>query len=134
MLKDEVGQRYGRLKVLERAGTKRRGEATWRCLCDCGAETTATGHALRRGEKKSYGCTMRQGLLRHGHAATKTSPRSPTHYSWRSMVRRCENPNQLGFKYWGGKGVTVCERWRVGDGTRSGFRCFSQIWDRGLLG
>ena len=55
---DEVGNRYGRLTVLERAGTKRR-SATWKVLCDCGVETTATSHALRRGEKKSCGCGWR---------------------------------------------------------------------------
>ena len=123
MVKDEVGQRYGRLTVLERSGSKRRA-AAWLCQCDCGARTTVGGDKLRRGETRSCGCGARGGQPVHGHAASKTSPRSPTYYSWRSMVRRCENPNQLGFKYWGGKGVTVCERWRRGDGKRSGFECF----------
>jgi hypothetical protein len=28
------------------------------------------------------------------------------------MIARCTNPNQTGFaKYYGGRGVTVCERW-----------------------
>ena len=37
--------------------------------------------------------------------------RTPTYNSWRSMKERCFNPNHKGFKYWGGRGVTVCERW-----------------------
>jgi hypothetical protein len=57
-LKDEVGRRYFRLVVVERAGVRRR-EATWICKCDCGAETIATGHALRRGWKRSCGCGWR---------------------------------------------------------------------------
>jgi hypothetical protein len=69
MLKDEVGQRFGRLTVIRRNGSKRRA-AAWKCLCDCGAETTATGHALRRGEKKSCGCGWRLAAL---IAATKTA-------------------------------------------------------------
>jgi hypothetical protein len=60
---DEVGRRYGRLTVIERSGTKRR-EATWKCLCECGAQTIATGHALRRGKKRSCGCGWRLATLR----------------------------------------------------------------------
>ncbi len=57
-LKDETGRRHGKLVVLERAGTKK-GAATWKCLCDCGAETIATGRALRWGKRRSCGCGWR---------------------------------------------------------------------------
>ena len=36
---------------------------------------------------------------------------SPEHNSWRSMVKRCTYPKATGFKNWGGRGITVCERW-----------------------
>jgi hypothetical protein len=40
------------------------------------------------------------------------------------MVKRCEYPLHYNFKNYGGLGITVCERWRPGDGKRSGFECF----------
>lgn len=54
-LKDETGKRYGRLLVLERAGTKN-GCATWLCQCDCGNKTIVYGSTLRSGETTSCGC------------------------------------------------------------------------------
>lgn len=56
---DLTGQRFGHLTVLERAGTGKNHQVLWRCVCDCGNETTATTGTLRRGAKKSCGC--RQG-------------------------------------------------------------------------
>lgn len=54
-----VGKRFGRLTVIERAGTHKFGFAIWRCQCDCGNETTATTGALRSGHKGSCGCWAR---------------------------------------------------------------------------
>lgn len=50
---DIAGQRFGKLMVIERAGVTRLGEATWRCKCDCGRETTVQGRNLRNGSTKS---------------------------------------------------------------------------------
>lgn len=35
----------------------------------------------------------------------------PLHSTFTNMLTRCYNPNHPQFKYWGGKGVTVCARW-----------------------
>jgi hypothetical protein len=32
--------------------------------------------------------------------------------TWRGMIERCSNPRHIGFKYYGARGITVCERWR----------------------
>lgn len=56
---DLTGQRFNHLTVIERAGTDRTKQVLWRCVCDCGNETTATTNALRKSRKKSCGC--RQG-------------------------------------------------------------------------
>jgi hypothetical protein len=37
---------------------------------------------------------------------------TPTYFSWRNMRARCYNPNDIGFKNYGGRGITVCKRWR----------------------
>ena len=78
---DMTGKRFERLLVLYRAGTFKR-NATWACLCDCGAETIVTGANLRNGSTGSCGCLNRERNreqskrnIRHGHSrrAKKTS-------------------------------------------------------------
>jgi hypothetical protein len=49
---------------------------------------------------------------RHGHAVGSGTP---TYVSWQTMRRRCVDENHPAYKYYGGKGVSVCERWSVFD-------------------
>lgn len=58
--KDELGNRYGRLVVVERAENSSGGGAHWRCLCDCGTERVVKGNHLRRGLIQSCGCLQRE--------------------------------------------------------------------------
>lgn len=55
---DLTGQRFGRLIVLERAGSLN-GQATWKCQCDCGAFVIVRGSQLRAGRSKSCGCLIK---------------------------------------------------------------------------
>ena len=52
-----------------------------------------------------------QNTLRHGHA--RNGQNSPTYRAWKRMIARCYNPNATGYKYWGGRGIKVCKRWRL---------------------
>jgi len=55
---DLTGQRFGMLTVLRREGSYASGGgATWRCKCDCGKECMGIGSVLRKGDKKSCGCS-----------------------------------------------------------------------------
>lgn len=47
---------------------------------------------------------------RHGHAGN--GKMSPTYRSWRMMCNRCHNPDAEDYEYYGGRGITVCDRWR----------------------
>lgn len=47
---------------------------------------------------------------RHGHVSGRK--RSATHHTWTNMVARCTNPNRPDFKFYGGRGIAVCDRWR----------------------
>lgn len=67
---DLVGQRFGSLIVLERAGSSAAGNATWLCRCDCGGTTTSAGSDLRRGRTKTCGCAAVEATRRR-HAATR---------------------------------------------------------------
>lgn len=67
---DEVGNRYERLTVLERAQNSRRGQAQWLCDCDCGATSIVPGTSLRKGYTKSCGCLrVESRRLPRGEAA-----------------------------------------------------------------
>ena len=52
----------------------------------------------------------RHGNETHGHYSG--GQQSPTYVSWRSLIQRCTNPNKINWKYYGGRGITICKRWR----------------------
>ena len=60
VVKDEIGNRYGKLVVLKRANSIN-GKAAWLCKCDCGNETIVSGSDLRSGKVKSCGCLQSWG-------------------------------------------------------------------------
>jgi hypothetical protein len=99
---DMAGRVFGKLTVLRRAPREPGpGPAVWVCLCECGTVTTATGGNLRKGRAFSCGCVRRK----HGMAG------SPTWVSWRSMRDRCLNVRNPGYANYGGRGITIAERW-----------------------
>ncbi len=60
------GQQFGRLTVLERAGTSCSGNVLWRCLCSCGNELTTVGSSLFNGSTQSCGCRHTEARRRNG--------------------------------------------------------------------
>ena len=110
---DETGNRYGRLTVIGFAGVGAEKRALWRCRCDCGRETVLPGNNLRSGNTKSCGClnidmsTKRIVKLNTKHGKTH----DPLFKRWSSMLTRCENPNAINYKDYGGRGIKVCEEW-----------------------
>jgi hypothetical protein len=107
---DLTGQRFGRLVVLKDVGRTNRNLVVWLCRCDCGASIKTNSNYLQTAHRLSCGCLKREGNhLEHGHA--RKSGLSPTFSSWRSMLQRCRDPNMGCFKYYGGRGIKVCERW-----------------------
>ena len=99
---DLVGQRFGKLVVVEYAGRNERRESLWRCACDCGNESIVRGDVLRRGTTESCGCGKG---LKHGHH------KKPWYSSYKAMMERCYLPSSGNYQRYGGKGVTVCEEW-----------------------
>lgn len=54
--------------------------------------------------------------MRRGRPPTHGMSNTPTHSSWRSMIQRCYNPKCSKYEYYGGKGITVCDKWRFFEG------------------
>ena len=114
----DPGLRFGRLTVLSRDGHIRM-RAAYRCQCDCGQEVRIEGYKLRKGHTRSCGCLKRERTAVMGHATRKHGhwiggAESPTYQSWRAMVKRCTQPTAANWKYYGGRGIRVCARWREG--------------------
>lgn len=107
-LKNETGNRYGRLTVLKRAENKNR-HVRWHCICDCGNETVVRGNYLRSGATTSCGCYNREASAEANttHGLTDI----PEYRAWTDMKSRCTNPNHSAWEHYGGRGITICERW-----------------------
>jgi hypothetical protein len=103
-------QRFGRLTAIERAGRHMANGVPWRCLCECGNEIVVPSGRLKSGNTKSCGCLSRDitGSLRRTHGMSRSSE----YASWTSMKDRCFNPNNDDYALYGGRGITVCRRWK----------------------
>lgn len=105
--KDLAGQRFGKLKVLSISHKKR--SSYWCCKCDCGSQVIIREWCLLNGTRTTCGCVGHKTNLKHGQSGRT---RTKEYYTWCSMVGRCQNPNLPMYKRYGGRGITVCERWR----------------------
>ena len=109
-----VGERYGRLEVIERAGTDARRNALWKCKCDCGVEIVTAGRRLRSGETRSCGCLAKDNLVHWAHQGTSIThgdAHSRLYEVWASMKQRCLNKNSRQYSNYGGRGIKVCDEW-----------------------
>lgn len=107
--KDLSGQKFGRWTVLEYAGDSNC-YSYFLCRCECGVEKTVLGTNLKRGISTSCGCYWAERMRKHGMT------KSGACQSYYAMVTRCTDPNSIGWKYYGGRGIVVCERWSGKDG------------------
>ena len=108
---DETGNRYGKLVVLEVVGSDSGMNKLWKCLCDCGNMTITRAANLRCGHTTSCGCIIPYNSTTHGHVSN--GHKSRTYISWNMMRQRCYYPTHKSYHNYGGRGITVCERWRT---------------------
>lgn len=122
---DLSGQRFGRLVVLGWAGYSKP-NAVWVCKCDCGGENLVPSGNLVAGRTRSCGCLNLENLSKSGSAdfCARDTKKHPEYKVWGQMIRRCHNPQTRRFEDYGGRGITVCNRWRHGEDGQHGFACF----------
>lgn len=107
-----IGQVFGRLTVVEDVGLRdKAGAIKWKCLCSCGNVTYAVGAALKRGDYRSCGCWTKDRMQQTPPAKVHGGTGTPTYASWAVMKRRCMDRGFKDYPLYGGRGITVCERW-----------------------
>lgn len=106
--KNITGLRFGRLVVLEPRSRDRNG-VRWLCRCDCGQQPIIRGVDLTSGNTKSCGCLNRE--TRASRSTTHGQTYTAIWRSWVAMHQRCLNPRTKDYKNYGGRGVTICDRW-----------------------
>jgi len=101
---------FGRLTVIAFAGQKSL-RAYWLCRCECGKEVAVRGTGLVSGTSQSCGCLCRE--LTIARNTTHGKARTPEYRAWLGMLQRCYKPGSKMYYRYGGRGITVCERWRT---------------------
>lgn len=115
-----TGKRFGLLVALYPVGRGSRG-FLWKCQCDCGGNKEIVGFRLTQGVYQSCGCKKSRKSWKSYSKIRKSHPLANT---YTMMMQRCYNKNYTHYSYYGGRGISVCDRWRFGDEEIPGFECF----------
>lgn len=107
---DVIGQTFGKLTAMREAEHPEGAARRIDCQCICGRMTTVWLTSLVSGNTKSCGC-LRGDVNR---ANTRTHGKSETleYSSWNHMRQRCLDPLHRAYKYYGGRGIVICDEWK----------------------
>lgn len=100
---DIINHKFGNLLVVGISHQANNKVYYWNCTCKCGNSVTVSGSRLRTGKTRSCGCIVKS---QNGLSTTGT------YRSWRSMIQRCYDKSVWHYKNYGGRGISVCDRWR----------------------
>lgn len=100
---------FGNLTVKHLAGSDKHGKRVWHCICSCGNIRKTTTGELNSGKAVSCGCRRRTTNTRllSTHGKTYT----PEYVAWQHLKARCNNPNDIQYINYGGRGIQVCDKW-----------------------
>ena len=105
-----IGRKFGLLTVLDLDPTRGRGKKKrrfWKCECACGNITSVVTDALVNDLTHSCGCQMGKS---HGMSYTRQ------YNIWKGAKTRCMNKNDTSFHHYGGRGITICDKWLTFEG------------------
>lgn len=104
---DLTGKQFGRLTVIKECGRDNRGGKLWLCRCNCGnkEDIIVKSYNLTHNHTRSCGCLVLERITKHNMYKTRL-------YSiWQDMKQRCYYKKSKYYKYYGGKGIIICEEW-----------------------
>lgn len=107
-LKDLTNQRFGKLTVIKRDLTSKKG-VRWICKCDCGNEKSISSHCLIEGHTKSCGCysfRWKENVIRHN-----SQEHRKLFAVYRNIIKRCYDKEFKQYKDYGGRGIIMCDEW-----------------------
>ena len=108
-IKINIGDKFNKLKVLEKTDSRLNRSIIYKCLCDCGNITYVKSTNLAKGLIKSCGCYQKEQVSKsnkkHGYSHTKIF------YIYQDMKKRCTVQNHHAYKYYGARGIKVCPEW-----------------------
>lgn len=110
---DLTGEVFGRLTVVKRNGSRYKVPLR-ECKCECGSTCYVVSKSLLNGSTRSCGCyrhecereTLSKSRITHGQSHTRL------YRTWTNMLARCSNPKESHYPDYGGRGITVCDKWR----------------------
>lgn len=108
---DLIGKTFSRLTVVSFAGVKNK-VRTWHCFCTCGGKSVVDTASLRKGNTRSCGCLKKESDVAKRRNTTHGYSRTRIYNTWASMKQRCEDPGKTNYKWYGGRGIKVCDRWQ----------------------
>lgn len=112
--KDITGQKIGVLTAERAIGKCKHNQAVWLFRCECGNTRQLRSNVLNGNSAKSCGCktyewSKRTNIKNKSHGMSG----HPAYAVWNSMHGRCSLPNHISYKDYGGRGISVCERWNL---------------------
>lgn len=115
-LLDLKNKRFGRLTAIKidhiyyKTPRKLGSVVYWKCKCDCGKECVVRTVHLTKGYTKSCGCLQKERTsetnTRHSLSNTRI------YYVWGRIIGRCTNEKSNDYKYYGGRGIKICNEWK----------------------
>lgn len=114
--KDLTNRTFGRLTAISITIERWNGKVVWFCKCSCGVGILVPSASLLCGNTRSCGCFKLQVARERGrssatHGHTKNGRATPEWRLWHAIRNRCQNTNNRDFALYGGRGITVCDRW-----------------------
>ena len=112
---DLTGRTFGRLTVDRQLAARVNGKTVWQCRCECGRSANTSTWSLTSGAARSCGCLRleanreRARVMNLKHGGKRSHPSE--YRIWCGMRHRCNNPSSEFYAHYGGRGITVCDRW-----------------------